>query len=295
MNKDTVIKVNTPLGDTEERSTGPGLGQGTVEGAVLSSNNLDGGVQEKFVDSNDIHYGNIQLKPLLFQDDVASPSSDLENAQENNERMKDVVESKLLDFNLEKSVFLVIGNNKFKKEVQKKLEDKPLLLCGRKVNKVESYSYLGKIISNKGLSQCVTETINKRYVKAYKAIYEINIIIQDVRVSVLGAFSTAMMLWEMSVLPALLNSASCWFKLPKAALNKLNKLSQLFLSTVLQAWPKCPAPALYWFTGSILPINKIIEEKVLLLRHMTNLDSTCLAAEVLMVNGEWYIAITDTL
>ena len=41
LNKETTIKVRTPLGETAEANTGAGLGQGTVEDAVLSSNNID--------------------------------------------------------------------------------------------------------------------------------------------------------------------------------------------------------------------------------------------------------------
>ena len=161
------------------------------------------------------------------------------------------------------------------------------------MKRVECYPYLGELISDKGLSDSIIQTISKRYNKAYRAIFEINIIIQDVRCSIPGTFTTAMMIWEMSVLPALMNSASCWIKLPASALKKLNKLSQLFLSTLLQAGPKCPIPALFWYTGSLLPINKIIEEKVLLMRNILNLDSTCLAAEVLAVQRQ--LELADTL
>ena len=208
LNKETIIKVNTPLGETEEYNTGSGLGQGTVEGAILSSNNLDKGVEENFSDKVDIFYENVKIDPLLFQDDVASPASDLENAQENNDRMERVIESKLLDFNLEKSVFLVIGSHKFKKDIKNKLSNKPLLLCGKEMKQSEKYTYLGDELSDRGLSHSVMSTIDKRYGTVYKAIFEINIIISDVRSCVPGEFSTAMMLWNMSVLPALYSSAA---------------------------------------------------------------------------------------
>ena len=186
----------------------------------------------------------------------------------------------------------MIGSNKFKKDIKNKLSNKPLLLCGKEMKQSEKYTYLGDELSDRGLSHSVMSTIDKRYGKVYKAIFEINIIISDVRSCVPGAFSTAMMLWNMSVLPALYSSAGCWMKLPAAAVQKLNKLSQLFLSTVLQAGPKCPIPALYWYTGSLLPINKIIEEKVLLLRHVANLGSTTLAAEVLAAQRQLELANT---
>ena len=115
LNKETNIKVRTPLGETEESNTGAGLGQGTVEGAVLSSNSLDKGVQDNFIESENVYYGEVKIKPLLFQDDVASPATNVKSAQDNNKRMERVLDSKLLNFNLDKSVFLVIGNKKFKK------------------------------------------------------------------------------------------------------------------------------------------------------------------------------------
>ena len=116
---------------------------------------------------------------------------------------------------------------------------------------------------------------------AYKAIFEIKTIIEDARSNVTGSFITAIKLWEMAVLPALLNSADCWYKMPSEALKKLNKLSQLFLSTILQAGRNCPIMALYWYTGSLLPANRIILMKMMFLHHVTHLDSSSLAAKVL--------------
>ena len=41
MNKDTKIKVRTAIGETEEKDTGENIGQGTLEGAVISAANID--------------------------------------------------------------------------------------------------------------------------------------------------------------------------------------------------------------------------------------------------------------
>ena len=84
------------------------------------------------------------------------------------------------------------------------------------------------------------------------------------------------------MLPVLMNSASCWIKLPASALKKLNKL--YYRQDPNARFPRC--------FGMILPINKIIEEKVLLMRHILNLDSTCLAAEVLAVQRQLELADT---
>ena len=67
MNKNTRISVQTPVGTTEECDTGEGVGQGTLEGALVSAVNLDSGVNEYFHDSEyKASYGKVTLQPILF-------------------------------------------------------------------------------------------------------------------------------------------------------------------------------------------------------------------------------------
>ena len=69
--------------------------------------------------------------------------------------------------------------------------------------------------------------------------------------------------------------------MPAKADKKLSKLSDMFLRTVLRAGRGCPRGALYWFTGSLLPANRIIEMKLQLLSHICRLESSTLASMVL--------------
>ena len=72
------VQLQTPVGLTEESDTGEGVGQGTLEGAIVSAVNLDSGVNDFFHDSeHEVNYGGVEIKPLLFQDDVARLSSDI--------------------------------------------------------------------------------------------------------------------------------------------------------------------------------------------------------------------------
>jgi hypothetical protein len=104
MNKNTIVKVRTAVGDTEEEDTGEGLGQGTNEGAIISASSIDYTVDEHFRESPyEISYGELNLQPLLFQDDVCRMSLTPEAAEMGNRKMESVMESKLLDFNLDKS------------------------------------------------------------------------------------------------------------------------------------------------------------------------------------------------
>ena len=133
--------------------------------------------------------------------------------------MEALLETKLLDLNETKTVFMILGSKKYKEETRKKLEETPLVLNNKPMKEVEKYSYLGEVLSSGGLSACNSETISKRIGIAHKTIYEIKSIIEDPRNMKPGGVHTAIQIWEMSVMPALLFSSECWFNLEKKELN----------------------------------------------------------------------------
>ena len=163
LNKNTKFSILTPVGVTEEVERGPGVGQGTGEGALISSLNLDSGVREYFSSSDcEVSYGPVQLAPILFKDDVARLALNIRSAQQGNIRMETMAETKLLDYNLEKSTFMILGNKKSKEKIENELSGTSLLLCGRSMVQVKEAKYLGDWLSCEGLSDSVTTTVNKR-------------------------------------------------------------------------------------------------------------------------------------
>ena len=282
MNKETIIKVETALGETEEADIDDGIGQGGVESGILSAKSLDGGVTQYFSDhTGNVFYGKIEIKCLLWQDDVMKVNGSVKDAQDSNKRMEAVLSSKMLSFNEKKSVAIVIGSKKSRDKIKKELEESPLMLCNKKMKMVETYSYLGEVISEEGVGDSALKTVSKRCGIAYKAIFEIKAIIEDTRSKVPGAFMTAEMIWKLSVLPALLNSAECWTDLPKQALDKLNRLQETYYQVILNCPVTSPKPGLYWFTGGMMMMNHIIQRKLLFLWHLFHLDGNSLGKEVL--------------
>ena len=76
LNKDTVIRVRTAVGETKEAETGENIGQGTLEGAIISAASIDYTVDSFFRYSMDeISYGSVKLQPMLFQDDISRLST----------------------------------------------------------------------------------------------------------------------------------------------------------------------------------------------------------------------------
>ena len=89
MNGNINIKVKTPVGVTEEKETGPGWAQGSVDGPVNSSVSIGNGVANAFRNSKkDFEYETVKLSAQSFMDDILKMSGNIESAQEGNKIME---------------------------------------------------------------------------------------------------------------------------------------------------------------------------------------------------------------
>ena len=284
MNKNTKFCVQTPLGLTEEANRGEGLGQGTMEGALVSSVSLDSGVKNQFENSEvEASYMTVRLQPLLFQDDVARIATNVTSAQAGNTRMEAVAESKLLDYNVEKSCFVVLGNKKASKKIQTQLMETPLMLCGSKMKQVTKTKYLGDIISANGLAESVSETVKSRTGLAMKAIYEIRSVIDDYRSQICGGLATGLLIWESAVVPRLLYNAEVWIDVSDKTIKQLENIQLRFYRTLFAVGSGCPLPIIYWDTGGMLMKYRILKQKLLFYHHLANLPTSSLAGEIFEV------------
>ena len=61
MNKKRMIRVVTPVGESEEEEVEEGLGQGGLDSAILSSNSIGNGLEDLFAESShEIYYENLR-------------------------------------------------------------------------------------------------------------------------------------------------------------------------------------------------------------------------------------------
>ena len=275
MNKNTRIMIQTPVGLTEERDTGEGVGQGTLEGALISAVNLDNGVNDMFHNSEyEVSYGDVELQPLLYQDDVFRLALDIESAQIGNDKMETMAETKLLDFNLDKSCFLVMGGKRPRQEIEDKLALNPLQLCGSDMKKEDKFKYLGDYLSSLGLAGSVEATVNKRKGLVTRSIFEIRTVVEDCRSQICGGLTAGLDMWELAVIPILTNNAECWLDISSKTIQELEKLQLMFYRCLLSVGSGCPIPSLYWETGGIMMKYRIIKKKLLFLHHVTTLPSS---------------------
>ena len=153
LNKDTKISVKTAVGLSREIETGENIGQGTTEGAILSAANIDYSINKLFRTSTaELSYGSEQLLPLLFQDDICRVATRIDDAQKGNDILETIMELKLLDFNLDKSSYIIMGTKSAMKTIEQQLAENPLTLCNQPMKASTCEKYLGDMLSAKGLA-----------------------------------------------------------------------------------------------------------------------------------------------
>jgi len=239
---------------------------------------------EYFKDSSDeASYYSVRLQPLLFQDDVARIAPTVKSAQAGNAKMEVVAETKLLDYNHEKSGFLIIGGKKSKQKMQKELDVSPLMFCNKTMKEEKYTKYLGDWLSTNGLADSVKITVNKRLGLVQRAIADIRIIVDDCRNSIVGGLATGIQIWESAVLPGLLFNSECWMNVSNSVLDQLERVQLKFYRTILAVGSGCPLPIIYWDTGGILMNYRIIKRKLLFFHHPATLPSESLAKEIFEV------------
>ena len=117
------------------------------------------------------------------------------------------METKLFDFNLDKSCYIVIGSEKAKSEMKDKFKEAPLTLSGKPMKEVSNEKYLGDYISTLGSAGSALITVTKRHQKAMNCIYEIKAVIEDCRADVVGGIIAGLEILEVALIPYLMNNS----------------------------------------------------------------------------------------
>ena len=226
-------------------------------------------------------YGKVRLQPAIFQDDIGRMVSSLEAARAGNILLSSLLETKLLSFNLKKTCITILGAKKAREDLLNEFIDTPPTLYGEPVKIVMSGTYLGDELGST-VSESVTLTIEKRMGLAKKAVFDIKNIVEDCRSQVIGGINTGLLLYETSLIPFLLFNSSCWLQMKQSDIDKLQKLQNLFYSTLLQVH-KSSVFSLHWELGALLIPMRILKEKVLLYWHISSLSENALAKTMMKI------------
>ena len=263
-----------------EGSVGAVLGQGTLGGALISQAVLDDGVAGQFQPGEGMSYGSIQMAPMMWQDDLLYGMEGMEEARRAARKMNIVMKERAWTLNREKSVCLVVGSKEQRREATREMESSPVM-CGEvELKEKEVWKWLGQYLSSEGLAASVAETVAAREGRVRGACLEIAMIVNDWRAAVAGGLDTALLLWEVCVIPSLLYGAGTWVEVSRATVDKLNSLQRWFARLVLQVGPGTPGPALTWETGLMEMGLRIKLEKLMLVFHLRSLDEGALARKI---------------
>ena len=133
--------------------------------------------------------------------------------------METMVDTKLLNFNMEKSCYIVFGSNKSRNTTKEKADANPIKLCGADMVQEEQAKYLGDQLWCLGLAESVAATVSKRRGLVTTAIYEIRAVIDDCRSNAAGGVTAGIDIWEMAVILMLTYNAECWQDISEKTIN----------------------------------------------------------------------------
>ena len=93
MNKNTKIKVKTPVGISPSENIGGSLAQGSPEACIISSVNTDNGMDVAFQGSDGhAKYVDLKIPYEIYMDDINKLSENVAAAQDANNRIEDMLE-----------------------------------------------------------------------------------------------------------------------------------------------------------------------------------------------------------
>ena len=281
LNEKTEIAVKTAGGVSDTTFVGDCIGQGTAGGALVSQANLDHGLGMYFDDSQDeMLYGRVRIQPLAYQDDVLKGSEDVLTAQIGNIRLAAMLQEKGLEAHPEKTSFIVVGSEKFKKKVKEDIRTTPLMFGSFKMIEKVSDKYLGQFLHGGGLEESALATVQAKAGKIKGATMEIKSIIEEFQMQALGGMEAASELWERALVPSLISGAGTWFGESKKTVELCDDLQNFFWRVMLKVPESCPKVALRSETGMIGMKWRIWQEKILLLLRIRNHDKSTLCRQV---------------
>ena len=135
-------------------------------------------------------------------------------------------------------------------------------------------------LHNKGSAESINQTINKRYWRATSAILEIKSVIEDYRSQHIGGLIIGIDIWELAVIPMILNNAGTWDDVSLESSKKLNNLQNTLLRYLLKTPRTTPLPALNWDFGVLLMDYRISFKKLCLAKHILSFGEDVLAKQI---------------
>ena len=129
LNSKTNVQVKTSVGTTKTAKTGENHGQGSKSAGIVCSLSLSEGVEKYYENSKyEANYGDVKLNALLYQDDSFRVTTTVEGAVDGAKRFQALLDSRALEPNLDKSVYLIFGRKKNVERIRESIKNNPILM-----------------------------------------------------------------------------------------------------------------------------------------------------------------------
>ena len=281
MNQSTLITVKTGVGNTDTEEAGAVLGQGSKGAGLMSMRNLDCVVDDYFSGSEDEDViGSVRLQPLIWVDDLLRSSQGVQEVRNGNQKLDKMIKEMCLQIHPTKSIYIVIGTSKFKKEVEEETKDDPIMFGEIKLKRAECVTYLGDEIHEDGLTASVEATILARRGKVRGSIYGLVGLWTDYRAQLVGGVLGAIELYEACIVSSLLSSCSTWLGIKEEQYKLLDACQYDFLRALLQLPVSAPKACLRAALGVQGMMWRVWEQKLLLAKAIMEQEEEVLARQV---------------
>ena len=259
LNKQSLITIKTPYGDTEEIRIGETLKQGSVLASILAALHTDN-IKDYFQNSGlGLYYNNVHIPNLLFQDDIVRIETDPDKMNTANRRHKSYQEVNRMKFHEDKTVVVNV-NNKSNKQISVILDAKP-------VKQVNQHKYLGDIITEDGTHEA---TIAERENSITGTTAEISNILSET--SEIVKMKSIRQYTYNIILPKLTINTETW-NLTNENIKHLEKIYSQAIKRMLKIPYTTPTKGLLNELGLWSIENEIIYRKLMFLHKLINGDT----------------------
>ena len=282
LNEGTEIAVKTAAGMSNTVKVGDCIGQGTAGAALVSQVNLDQGLRQYFGDGGeDLEYGDVQISPLAYQDDIMKGNRDVVGAQAGNIKLAAMLTDKGLEAHPDKTCFIVCGSKMFKEKADNDLKSNPLMFGNFQVKQKVCDKYLGQMLHSGGVEASATATVQERMDWIKGATMEVRSIVEDFQMQAFGGLTAAWELWERALLPSLLSCSGTWIGECKEAIGLCDQVQNFYWRIILRVPESCPKVALRCETQMLGMKWRVWQEKVMIFIAIQEQEEDGLAKEMM--------------
>ena len=284
MNKAAKITVLTPAGKTKEIDVSEIVKQGTIFGPIMCCVNSVK-VNEMQESTATVITPELQLKGLAYVDDVMA-AGNREHIEAVGRNLREMEVKKKYTFNNGngKSHYMIV------KTGRECVEDANIEVEKGKVTKTAEYKYLGTWLNEEGTIETHLSKVEKRIMGMINGMKQI------AGRDKVGYLSTQiqLMLYENTVLPALLHNLENWSDWRKKDIEHLERIQATCLKQIFNM----PTSTPYW--GMLVELgmwdmeSRLVYSKMMILHNFKNTNKDRLATEVINqqekfnIEESWY-------